>query len=67
MQKIIDAKVAGEEIVAPAVEMPPKVVNLMEALKRSLDTVSANKKPSAKADLKEKKAVTRAEPKRRRA
>ena len=57
LQRIIDAKMAGEEVVAPAVEMPPKVVNLMEALKKSLDTVSANKKPSAKADLKEKKAA----------
>jgi DNA end-binding protein Ku len=68
LQKIIDAKVAGEEVVAPAVEMPPKVVNLMEALKKSLDTVSSTKKPSAKADLKEKKAAAaRPEPKRRRA
>ena len=59
---------AGEEIVAPSVEMPPKVVNLMEALKKSLDTVSANKKPAAKADLKVvKKAAKTSEPKRRRA
>jgi len=70
LQKIIEAKIAGEEVVAPAVEMPPKVVNLMEALRKSLDTVSANKKPSAKADLKEKKAAAAAgkpEAKRRRA
>ena len=46
---IIDAKIAGEEIVAPAVEAPPKVVNLMEALKKSLDAVSATKKKPAKA------------------
>ncbi len=32
LQRIIDAKIAGEEIVAPSVEAPPKVVNLMEAL-----------------------------------
>ena len=44
LQQIIDAKIAGEEIVAPAIEAPPKVVNLMEALKKSLDTVSAAKK-----------------------
>src|SRR5213595_3772178 len=50
LQRIIDAKIAGEEIVAPAdIEAPPKVVNLMEALKRSLDTVSANKKKPVKA------------------
>jgi DNA end-binding protein Ku len=66
LQRIIDAKVAGEEIVAPSVEMPAKAVNLMEALKKSLDTVSANKKPAAKADLKVVKKP-RAEPKRRRA
>jgi len=41
LQKIIDAKIAGEEVVAPAAEMPPKVVNLMEALRKSLDSVSA--------------------------
>ena len=32
LQQIIDAKIAGEEVVAPAVEAPPKVVNLMDAL-----------------------------------
>ena len=47
LRKIIDAKIAGEEIVAPAVEAPPKVVNLMEALRKSLDRVSATKKKSA--------------------
>jgi DNA end-binding protein Ku len=49
LQRIIDAKIAGEEIVAPTLDAPPKVVNLMEALKRSLDTVSASKKKPAKA------------------
>src|SRR2546425_5174903 len=54
LQKIIDAKIAGEEVVAPAVEMPPKVVNLMEALRKSLDSVSDQKKKSAKAELPKK-------------
>jgi DNA end-binding protein Ku len=49
LQRIIDAKIAGREIVAPQVEEPPKVVNLMEALKKSLDTVSAGKKRPAAA------------------
>src|SRR5437763_5756925 len=41
LQKIIDAKIAGEEIVsAAAPSAPPKVVNLMDALKKSLDAVS---------------------------
>jgi len=49
LQQIIDAKIAGEEIVAPNVEAPPKVVNLMDALKKSLDAVSVGKKKTAKA------------------
>ncbi len=48
LQAIIDAKIAGEDVVAPVVETPPKVVNLMEALRKSLDTVSAGKKTQAK-------------------
>src|SRR6188474_515201 len=51
LRKIIDAKIAGEEIVAPEVEEPARVVDLMEALKRSLDSVSQEKKKPAKADL----------------
>ena len=48
LQRIIDAKIAGEEIVAPTVEAPPRVVNLMAALKKSLDAVSTTKKKPAK-------------------
>ena len=51
LRAIIDAKVAGEEIVAPDVPEPPKVVDLMEALRRSLDAVSTDKKKPAKVDL----------------
>jgi DNA end-binding protein Ku len=58
LQRIIDAKVAGEEIVATTAEAPPKVVNLMEALRKSLDTVSAGKKKTAKA-VAEKPAAKR--------
>jgi DNA end-binding protein Ku len=61
LQRIIDAKIAGEEVVAPAVEAPPRVVNLMEALKKSLDAVSATKKRPAKA------AIAKAPAKRKRA
>jgi DNA end-binding protein Ku len=49
LQRIIDAKVAGEEVVATTTEAAPKVVNLMEALRKSLDSVSAGKKKTAKA------------------
>src|ERR1700733_1204542 len=53
LQRIIDAKIAGEEIVAPAVEASPRVVNLMDALKKSLDAVSrSQKKPARVADEK---------------
>jgi DNA end-binding protein Ku len=48
LQAIIDAKIAGREIVAPSADSPPKVVNLMEALRKSLDTVSATRKRPAK-------------------
>jgi DNA end-binding protein Ku len=48
LRRIIDAKVAGEEVVAPAEEAPPKVVNLMEALRQSLESVSSTKKRTAR-------------------
>jgi DNA end-binding protein Ku len=61
LQRIIDAKIAGAEVVAPAEEAPPKVINLMEALRKSLDTVSSAKKKPAKA------AVAKPAAKRKRA
>ena len=62
LQRIIDAKIAGEEVVATTEEAPPKVVNLMDALRQSLDRVSTGKKKSAKAEI-EKPA--KAAPKKR--
>jgi DNA end-binding protein Ku len=52
LREIIDAKIGGREIVTHEVEAPPKVVNLMEALRKSLDTISASKKktPLSAAD-----------------
>ena len=64
LQRIIDAKVAGEEVVATAEEAPPKVVNLMDALRQSLDRVSAGKKKSVKVEM-EKPARAVAGQKRR--
>ena len=61
LQTIIDAKIAGEEVVATTTEAPLKVVNLMEVLKKSLDAVSASKKRPVKA------AITKAPAKRKRA
>jgi len=56
LRQIIDAKIAGEEIVATEVEDPPKVVDLMEALRKSLNAVSTEKKKPVKAALKKAKA-----------
>ena len=60
LREIIDAKIEGREIVAPEVEAPPKVVNLMEALRKSLDTIGAKKKPAAVAPAADEKKRKRA-------
>jgi DNA end-binding protein Ku len=60
LRDIIDAKIQGREIVMPEVEAPPKVVNLMEALRKSLSTISAGKK-------KPTPAVSRVAPAKKRA
>jgi DNA end-binding protein Ku len=56
LRKIIDAKIAGEEIVATELPEPPKVVDLMEALRKSLNAVSTEKKKPAKAVIKKARA-----------
>jgi DNA end-binding protein Ku len=48
LRKIIEAKIEGKEVVAPVEEETPKVVNLMEALRQSLERVSTSKKRTAK-------------------
>jgi DNA end-binding protein Ku len=48
LRGIIDAKIEGREVVTQEVEETPKVVNLMEALRQSLDRVSASRKRTAK-------------------
>jgi DNA end-binding protein Ku len=50
LREIIDAKIAGREVVAPEVQEPPKVVNLMEALRRSLDSIGTSQKKAAQPD-----------------
>jgi DNA end-binding protein Ku len=67
LRRIIDAKVAGEEVVATEEETPSKVVDLMEALRKSLATVSEGKKKPAKAEIAEAKAAPakKAAPKRK--
>jgi len=51
LRDIIDAKIEGREIVVPEVEAPPKVVNLMEALRRSLDSIGGGKKKASAAPV----------------
>ena len=65
LQRIIDAKIAGEEVVATAEETPPKVVNLMDALRQSLDRVSTGKKKAAKADMTATEKPEKVAPKKR--
>ena len=69
LRRIIDAKVAGEEVVATEEETPSKVVDLMEALRKSLANVSDAKKKPARADIKDKEAkapaAKKAAPKRK--
>jgi DNA end-binding protein Ku len=60
LREIIDAKIEGREVVAPPVEAPPKVVNLMDALRKSLDSISATSRKAAAPQ-----AVTRSAPKKR--
>ena len=66
LRRIIDAKVAGEEIVAPAEEAPAKLVNLMDALRKSLDTVSASRKKTLKV-VPQSQPAARPVPKKKRA
>ncbi len=47
LQDLIEAKVSGHEIVAPKQEKAPKVLNLMDALKRSVEAHS--KRPAKPA------------------
>ncbi len=67
LQRIIDAKIAGEEVVATEEQTPPKVVNLMDALRQSLDRVSTQKKKSAKVDIEKPARAAKAAPAKKRA
>jgi len=57
LRRVIDARIAGQEIVAPVEETAPKVVNLMEALRKSLDAVSAAKKRPASLPMPARQAA----------
>jgi DNA end-binding protein Ku len=65
LAQLIQAKIAGQEIVATVEEPPDKVINLMDALRKSLDQVSAAKKPVAKAEVAKPRSNARAAGKKR--
>jgi DNA end-binding protein Ku len=68
LRRIIDAKIAGEEVTATREDAPPKVINLMDALRQSLDRVSTDKKKAVKvADGKAKAKGPVAVPAKKRA
>jgi DNA end-binding protein Ku len=60
LQALIDAKVAGKEVVTPPAAEPAKVIDIMQALKQSL---AAAKKPPASVETlnvePEKKTATK--------
>jgi DNA end-binding protein Ku len=60
LREMIDAKIAGKEVVAGVEEEKP-VVDIMTALKQSIEKTKANKKPMEKAKG-EKKAAVEAKP-----
>jgi DNA end-binding protein Ku len=60
LRGIIDAKIEGRDVVMPEVEEPPKVVNLMEALRKSLDSISAKKQPATVKSIKTAREPRRA-------
>src|SRR5436190_10849742 len=66
LRGIIDAKIEGREVVTHEEEEAPKVVNLMEALRQSLDRVSSSRKQTAKVSGERvRKVAVKAVPKRR--
>jgi DNA end-binding protein Ku len=46
LRELIEAKIAGREVVAPEAETAGKVVDLMEALKASVEKAKNEKRPA---------------------
>lgn len=64
LRDMIEAKIAGKEVVTVAEEEKP-IVDIMSALKQSIEQAKANKKPMEKAKG-EKQAASEAKPKAKR-
>jgi DNA end-binding protein Ku len=52
LTKVIEAKVAGQEVVAPPVHEQPQIINLMEALRKSVASATEEKPAEAKPEKK---------------
>lgn len=48
LQELIDAKVEGREVVAPDSEEAPKVINLMDAIRKSMKRIKTPEKTSSR-------------------
>jgi DNA end-binding protein Ku len=59
LRKVIDDKIAGREVVGPPAPEAPRVVNLAEALRQSLETLQRTKKAPAKASRTPRKRRSR--------
>ena len=57
LQAMIDAKIKGQEVVTPPAAEPAKVIDIMEALKKSL--AIAKKPPASEAEAPKQKAEGR--------
>lgn len=66
VRELIDAKIEGRQIVTPEAEDEPEVVNLMDALRRSVQA-STGKRSGTRAAVKSKRTTTRHRVKRRKA
>ena len=64
LREMIEAKVAGKQVVTVAEEEKP-VVDIMTALKQSIEKTKAQKKPMEKAKGEKKEAVETKLPKQR--
>ena len=69
LTQLIESKVEGKELVTPPSEEEPQVINLMEALKASVQQVkvptkasAASRKPAKKMAASKKKAAKKAAP-----
>ncbi|MDH7576778.1 MAG: Ku protein [Bacillota bacterium] len=58
LEKIIESKIAGKEITVPPAAPAPKVVDLVEALRASIDLTKENKTGKEKAKVRKKTAIS---------